>query len=90
MNLDPVHRLLKLARGNSGQAALVADFLLAWWDAGSLGGFDPTILWALDDEICADIIRCLHIIAETRQYPDSLGLEAAFEELVRHWRPVDQ
>ncbi|QOT82185.1 hypothetical protein [Cupriavidus basilensis] len=33
------------------RARRVADFLLAWWNAGECSGFDLTNLWQLDDEL---------------------------------------
>ncbi|WP_456304106.1 DUF7673 family protein, partial [Acetobacter pasteurianus] len=35
-------RLIKIAKGDTGQSRRVADFLLAWWNAGSCGSFDLT------------------------------------------------
>src|SRR3546814_11420790 len=48
---DAIGRLLAIARSDTGQAARVADFLLAWWAGGTNGHFpllhlsncDPTI-----------------------------------------------
>ena len=37
---DALMRLLQVAHSDTGQARVVADFLLAWWDAESCGGFD--------------------------------------------------
>ena len=44
--LPPLDRLLALAARNTGQSRHAADFLLAWWNAASCGGFDLTTLWA--------------------------------------------
>ncbi|WP_432612744.1 DUF7673 family protein [Mesorhizobium mediterraneum] len=33
-------RLLPQARSDTGQSRRVADFILAWWNADELGGFD--------------------------------------------------
>lgn len=33
-------RLLGVAKSDSGQCRIVANFILAWWNAGSLVGFD--------------------------------------------------
>jgi hypothetical protein len=41
-----LERLIKIADGNSGQCATVADFLLAWWNAQDCGGFNLANLWS--------------------------------------------
>lgn len=46
-----LERLIGHAKRDSGQSRRVADFLLAWWNAGSCGGFDLTTAWGCDDEI---------------------------------------
>lgn len=48
-------RLLRIGRSDIGQSRKVANFILAWWNAGSHGGFDPTELFGLDDVIAADM-----------------------------------
>jgi hypothetical protein len=42
-----MERLIAIAQSDTGQARRVADFLLAWWNAGECRGFDLTNLWAL-------------------------------------------
>jgi hypothetical protein len=84
---DALQRLLRIARSDTGQSKRVADFLLAWWNAQNCGGWDPTDLWSVDHEIAEDMLMVLRMIAEVRQYPDSLGLAPQFEELIRNWRP---
>ena len=80
-------RLLRVAQSNTGQSRKCADFLLAWWNAGSCGSFDLTALWALDDAITADMATVFAFIARVSKYPDSLGYEADFKAIVRAWRP---
>ena len=84
---DALVRLLKIGRSDTGQSRRVADFLLAWWNAASCGGFDLTNLWAVDVEIAADIQTVIGLIARSRSYPDALGFKAEFKELLRAWRP---
>ena len=50
-------RLIDIARSDTGQSRRVADFLLAWWNAGSCGSFDLTSLWALDWAIVEDMTK---------------------------------
>ena len=80
-------RLLEVARTDTSQARRVADFLLAWWNAGQCGGFDLTHLWQLDDELVRAPQAVIGVIARTRRYPDSLGYGPAFEAVVAAWRP---
>lgn len=46
-------RLLSVAQGDTHQSRYAANFLLAWWNAGSLGGFDRTDLFGVDSAIAA-------------------------------------
>jgi len=82
-----LERLIRIAKDYTGQSCCVADFLLAWWNAGSCGSFDLTTLWALDPSITVDMATVFALIARVRNYPDSLGYEADFETIVRAWRP---
>jgi hypothetical protein len=84
---DALDRLLAQALQDSGQSRVVADFLLAWWNSASCGGFDPTSLWSLDAQVAADIMTVLGLIVRSRSYPDSLGYEAEFAAIVQAWRP---
>jgi hypothetical protein len=80
-------RLIEVARGDSGQSRRCADFLLAWWNARTCGAWDPTDLWSVDQDLSQSMLDVLTLIRERHSYPDSLGLKAEFEELVRLWRP---
>jgi hypothetical protein len=84
---DALRRLVKIARGDTGQSRRVADFLLAWWNAGACGGFDFTNLWAVDASIAADMVAVMRLIATHQNYPDAYGLGPAFERIVAEWRP---
>lgn len=83
-----LERLIEHAQRDSGQSRRVANFLLAWWNAGECGGFDLTELWGLDEAIAADCIAVFGFVARTNRYPDALGYGPAFEAIVRRWRPV--
>jgi hypothetical protein len=82
-----LERLIGIAKSDTGQSRRVADFLLAWWNAGDCGSFDLTELWALDDAITADMTTVFAFIARVSKYPDSLGYEADFNAIMRAWRP---
>jgi len=62
-----LERLLDHALLHTGQARRVADFLLAWWNAGECGSFDLTNLWAVDDAIAADMATVFLLIARVHR-----------------------
>lgn len=80
-------RLIAVARANSGQSVRVANFLLAWWNAGTCGSFDMTELWSVDDDLVADMVTVFALIARVRVHPDALGYEDDFVAIVQSWRP---
>jgi hypothetical protein len=84
---NALDRLVRIAEGNTGQSRRVANFLLAWWNAGNCGGFDLTDLWMVDQAIADDMIAVFKLVSHWRNYPDTAGLGARFEKLVGQWRP---
>nr|CAC79152.1 hypothetical protein 12.2 kDa [uncultured bacterium] len=82
-----LQRLLAIAKSDTGQSRRTADFLLAWWNAGSCGSFDLTELWGLDTAIAQDMVTVFALVARVHVYPDTLGFKADFEAIVREWRP---
>ena len=90
-NLDPAlaarDRLLEIAASDTGQSRRVANFLLAWWNAGDCGGFHLTDLWMLDAAISDDILTVARLIAARHEYPTAYGLGPQFQALVAAWRP---
>jgi hypothetical protein len=68
-----LERLIQVAQGDTGQSRIVANFLLAWWNAEECGGFDPTGVWGVDTEIALDMPRVFALIAGCHQYPDTMG-----------------
>ncbi|WP_458363772.1 DUF7673 family protein [Brucella intermedia] len=48
-------RLLALAQRDTGQSRRAANFILAWWNADGLGGFDFADLFGVDSAIAADM-----------------------------------
>ncbi|HYZ64022.1 MAG TPA: hypothetical protein VE650_16360 [Acetobacteraceae bacterium] len=85
--LAALRRLLAIAQTETGQSRCVADFLLAWWNASACGGFDLTVLWAVDAAILDDMLAVLKLIAHEREFPTAYGLGEPFEALVTRWRP---
>lgn len=81
-----LHRLIDIARRDTGQSKKVASFLLAWWNAEQLGGFDLTDLWAVDAAIEADMLDVIALIAANRgKYPNDFGLTREFQEIIKVW-----
>ncbi|MCZ4348018.1 hypothetical protein O4H55_18485 [Devosia neptuniae] len=80
-------RLLDLARSDTGQARRVANFILAWWNAETLGGFDVADLFALDAGIANDTAAVFGWIARSPNavYPEEYRGE--IEALIEAWRP---
>ena len=84
--MDALERLVRIAKSDTGQSARVANFLLAWWNAGDNGGFDLTDLWNVDHAIAQDMVSVFGFVADMRSYPDVLGYEADFRQMVTDWR----
>ncbi|EIQ7173222.1 DUF7673 family protein [Enterobacter hormaechei] len=84
-----MRRLIRIAQSDTGQSRRVADFLLAWWNAGQCGGFDMTNLWAVDTAITNDMTTIFGLIARCHNYPDRLdeSFDADFRRIVGNWRP---
>lgn len=80
-------RLVALAMDDTSGGKAAADFLLAWWNAGDLGGFDLTKLWLLDDLAATDMIQVFAFIARHNVYPDVVMDRAEIAALVTRWRP---
>ncbi|MBO1017273.1 ParB/RepB/Spo0J family partition protein [Achromobacter sp. SD115] len=87
--MDALNRLIEIALRDTGQSKRVADFLLAWWNATSCGGFDLADLWSVDKEIYDDMSSVIALVRRSRSYPDTLTtpVHEAFKELVKIWRP---
>lgn len=80
-------RLEIIAQSDTGQSRRVANFLLAWWNAGDCGGFDLTDLWMVDRAIADDILTVARLISIRHEYPNAYGYGPQFEQLVTDWRP---
>lgn len=87
--LGALRRLIQIAKADTGQSRRVADFLLAWWNAGNCGAFDLTNLWALDRAIVDDMQAVFGLIGRVGGYPDKIheSFNADFRAIVRAWRP---
>lgn len=84
--LKALDRLVAIAQSDTGQSRRVANFLLAWWNAGDCGGFDLTDLWMVDRTIADDILTVARLISIRHEYPTAYGYGPQFEQLVADWR----
>lgn len=82
-----VHRLLVLAMDDTGGSQAAANFLMAWWNAKELGGFDLTELWLLDDLAARDARLVFAHVAAHQEYPTEVIDRAEIEALIHRWRP---
>lgn len=81
-----LERLLRIARGDTGQSRKVANFLLAWHNAEENGGWDPVDLWGVDDAIADDMVTVVRLIRDSHSYPDGLGFRDEISTVWRLWR----
>ncbi len=88
--MEALRRLVAIAKKDHGQSRRVANFLLAWWNPNTCGGFDLTDLWAVDTAIAADMVVVFALVARHSAYPDTLTpeLQADFKALACAWRPM--
>lgn len=82
-------RLFDVARSDTGQSRIAADFLLAWWNAGQHGGFDIADLFSLDAAVSRDILTVTaHLSRSTvAVYADAFGHKGRMMQLIAQWRP---
>ena len=79
-------RLVALASEDTGGSRVAANFLLAWWNAAELGGFDPTEMWLLNDLAVRDLLLVASFISRNNVYPDALIGREAVQDLIVRWR----
>ncbi len=84
---EAFERLLKLAQSDTGQAGRAADFVLAWWNADSLGGFDLAELFGVDMAIGVDMATVFTYLAGRQDavYPEEY--RSQIEAIIQQWRP---
>ncbi|MEI9425660.1 hypothetical protein O7A70_31475 [Mesorhizobium sp. Cs1299R1N1] len=80
-------RLLVVARSDTGQARRVASFILAWWNADSLGGFDIADLFTVDRVIARDMATVFSWLATLSEAEYPSGHRAEVEAIIELWRP---
>ena len=84
---DAFERLLAVAKSDTNQARRVAGFLLAWWNAESLGGFDIADLFAVDESLALDMAAIFSWLATQGNAVYPTEYRADIEKLIEDWRP---
>jgi hypothetical protein len=84
---EAFERLLRIAHSDTGQSRRVADFILAWWNADSLGGFDLADLFAVDKAIARDMTSVFAWLASRAEAGYPVDYRAQIEEIIQLWRP---
>lgn len=84
---EAVERLLVVAKSDTGQARRVAGFLLAWWNAESLGGFDIADLFAVDEKLALDMAAIFSWLATQGNAVYPTEYRSDIEKLIQEWRP---
>lgn len=67
--IQALETLLDTAERDTGGSAVCRNFLLAWWNAADLGGFDLTQAWGLDLKHSQALISVFTYIALNNEYP---------------------
>lgn len=80
-------QLLEVATSDTGQSRRAANFVLAWWNADNLNGFDLADIFSVDRDIARSMTIVVARLAEApaAEYPNAYRAE--IENLIRLWRP---
>ena len=82
--IEALKRLVAVSHHDTGQAARVRGFLLAWWNGRRDGGFDLANLWAVDTCLKVDMLRVISLIASRPGvYPNEYVARENFEAFVK-------
>lgn len=77
-------RLIAHAKRDSDQARRVANFLLCWWNADTMGAWDIRQIWSLDEGIEKDVMTVFRFMSRTvGVYPDAYGYHDDFMEIIQ-------
>lgn len=82
-----LEKLLNVANGDTGQSQRAANFLLAWWNAEVLGGFDLTDLANVDRNIAEDMVTIFTWLAREEELFYPTDYRGEIEQTLARWRP---
>lgn len=71
----------------SCQGRRVANFLLAWWNAEALGGFDIADLFAVDRVVSEDMATMFTYLAREEDAVYPTDYRGEIESIIKRWRP---
>jgi hypothetical protein len=83
---EALERLLTIAQTDTGQGKIVANFILAWWNATEFGGFDLADLTNVDRSIREDMLEIIGYLASLSAVEYPTAYRGAIEKIVRMWR----
>lgn len=88
IGIAAARKLLRVASSDTGQSRKCADFLLAWHNAESNGGWDPFLVSAVDENLGDAMLDVIRMVQLWHVYPSSenVGLRPEIERVWRHWR----
>jgi len=79
--------LIPVAKSDTGQSRICADFLLAWWNGHTLGRFDIVEVASVDWKLgMAMAVIVLHLAQYGTWYPKAF--EKEFFEIIDRWRDL--
>lgn len=81
-----LERLLSIAKSDTGQSRKVANFILAWWNAPTQGGFDLADVFGVDTMIAEDMAMIFAFLCrqDIPVYPQEYRAE--IEAIIGEWR----
>ncbi|MDW9689299.1 hypothetical protein GHL01_04140 [Sinorhizobium meliloti] len=82
-----LEKLLNIAHDDTGQGRRVANFLLAWWNAEALDGFDIADRFAVDREVSEDIATMFTYLAREEDAVYPTDYRGEIESIIKRWRP---
>ncbi|MGI2033842.1 DUF7673 family protein [Rhizobium panacihumi] len=83
-----LEKLLNIAHQDTGQGRRVANFLLAWWNAETNGGFDLADLANVDPDVGEDMVTIFAYIAREEDMVYPYEYRSEIEQIIARWRPT--
>lgn len=81
-----LEKLLNVAHQEAGQSQRTANFLLAWWNADVLGGFDFSDLANVDRDVCEDMVTVFTFLPPEEDVVYPYGYRHEIEKIIERWR----
>lgn len=82
---ESLTKVCLVAQTDTSGGRCCGKLILAWLDAKKYGGWDPTDLWVLDDELKGHVIRALTVLGQANgHYPDRF-IPNGIKNVIRIW-----